>query len=150
MPAFDKIVERASFELEEEKNLIMFAKSFSDESDKLVQTGEISERDKKFVEAFQGVYGALMRVEEKTRQLDESACNANADDVKDAKERLLELHQSLDRLQTAALLNPALKPFANRVTNRAREMSRKLEAIAEEEFKIEFDELYNHFNSIGK
>ena len=147
MPTFNEFVKQAYSRLNKE-NFTMFAKSFSDESDKLVQSGEVSERDKRFVEAFQGVYGALVRVEEKTQQLDADARNTNADDIKDARERMQELHQSLDRLQTAALFNPALKPFAKRVTNRAREMSQKLEAIAGEEFKVEFDELYDRFRNM--
>lgn len=99
--------------------------------DELAQAGEISGKDKEFLKEFKKVHAALIRVEEKTHQLDESSGNMSADDVYDAKERLHELFCSLDRLQTSALHNPVLQPFARRVAQRVSETSRKLAAIAQ-------------------
>lgn len=144
MHGFGELVEGAALRLESE-NLITFMKSFSDESDELAQAGEVSERDRPFVEAFQKVYEAISRVEEKTRQL--AAAGGNADDLKeDAKERLGELHNSLDRLQTSTISNPLLRPFAGKVVKRAHEMSQKLEEFAQEELTAELDGLYERFN----
>lgn len=105
-------------------------KSFSDEFAALAQAGEVSERDKTFTEAFKKVYESILRIEETARQIETTG--GNADDLKeDAKERLGELHHSLDKLQTSALQNPALQPFAGRVVKRAREISQKLEEFAQ-------------------
>ena len=145
MPGFSKLVKGAALRLENE-HLITFMKSFSNKSDELAQAGEVSERDRPFMEAFQKVYEAISHVEEKTRQLETSG--GNADDLKkDAKERLGELHNSLDRLQTSTVSNPLLQPFAGKVVKRAHEMSQKLEEFAQEEFMAELDDLYGRFKN---
>ena len=78
MPGFSELVERTTLRLENE-DLLTFMKSFSNESGDLAQAGEVSERDRPFVEAFQKVYEAISRVEEKTRQL--AAAGGDADDL---------------------------------------------------------------------
>lgn len=127
MPGFNELVEEAA---------------------RLTQSGEISREDREFVEEFQKVHAALTRVEEKTRQLEAGAGNAGACDVKDAKERIYELLRSLDRLQTSALRNPALQPFARKVAQRARDESKKLETVAQEDLDSEMDKLYEQFKSL--
>ena len=112
-----------------------------------ITNSEISERDAKFAELFQKVVNAVTRIEEKTRQLEANGGNADVDDIKDAKERLLELRVSLDKLQTSAIVNPRLQTFAKKVVRRAREMSQKLEELTEEELKTEMDELHEIFKS---
>lgn len=146
MSAFDELIASAASRLERE-NLTSFIASFSNE---LAQAGEVSRKDKEFVKEFKQVHAALIRVEKKTRQLDESPDNVGADDVNDAKERLYELFCSLDRLQTSALRNPALQPFATRVAQRAREESRKLLAIAQEGLDGELDRLYEQFKGLNQ
>ena len=145
MPGFSKLVKGAALRLENE-HLITFMKSFSNKSDELAQAGEVSERDRPFVEAFQKVYEAISHAEEKTRQL--ADVGDNSDDLKeDVKKWLGELHESLDRLQTSTISNPLLKPFAGKVVKRAHEMSQKLEEFAQEEFMAELDDLYGRFKN---
>lgn len=146
MSAFDELIANADSRLERE-NLTIFMESFRDE---LAQTGEISGKDKEFIKEFKKVHTALIRVEEKMRQLDESAGNIGTDDVNDAKKRLYELSCSLDRLQTSALHNPALQPFARKVAQRAHEESRKLAAIAQEDLSGKLGGLYEQFKTLNQ
>lgn len=144
MSAIEKLANKSIQRLETE-NLINFSKSLSDE---MAQTDQVSEQDRRFVEAFQSVHSALKRVEEKTLQLGASAATRNIDDETDAKERLVQLYSSLDRMQTAAFFNPVLQPFSNRVVALAREMSQQLSATLEKDLRTEFENLYDQFRSI--
>lgn len=110
--------------------------------------GEISERDKVFFQAFQNVDRALMRVQEKMRQLDAGARDPDDSDIQNAKQSMAELHRSLDQLHTAALSNPALQPFASRVTAHAREISQKMETLTQEEFQTELEQLHQLYERI--
>ena len=146
MTAFDELIANAASRFGRE-NLTSFMESFSSE---LAQSGEISLKDKEFVTEFEKVHTALVRVEEKTRQLEVCADNAESSDVKDAKERLYDLHCSLDRLQTAALRNPSLQSFAKKVARHAREKSEKLETLTKEGPDAELDELYEQFKNLNQ
>lgn len=144
MSAIEKLTSEAIRRLEK-GNLIKLSKSLSDE---MIKVEEVSEQDRRFIQAFQGVYNALKRVEEKTRELGASAANADVADENDIKERLVQLYSSLDRMQTAAFLNPVLQSFSDRVAVRSHEMSQALEAAVEKDHKTEFENLYDQFESL--
>ena len=110
--------------------------------------GEISERDKAFAQALQNVHRALMRVQEKTRQFDAGASKPDDSDIQDAKQSMEELYRSLDQLQTAALSNPALQPFANRIKTHALEISQKMATLTQEELQTELEQLHQLYERI--
>lgn len=144
MDVLNELAEKAQRGLEKE-NLVVFMRSFCHE---LVEAGdEISERDKPVKEAFEQVYEAVCAVEEKTKQLLEGG-SATPDDVNDAKRRMGELRRSLDNLQTSAISNPALLPFARQVAMHARAMSEPLEQLAKVELEQDINKLYDQFNSV--